>query len=580
MANNALNRLVKTFTYEGLNNATNNFTPVDINGAYKERISYDANGNIQTYLRNSETGTAKNNYSYTYTSGTNRLTGITNSVNTQTKMYGYDEIGNTTADGMQGMTNGVWNVYGKLQSATNKDGVNVIYTYSSDGQRISKKIGNTEEWYVRDASGNIMATYKNDASINSGDLSVTEIYKYGSSLLSVKDARINVENPVADNGIYTFESGNDNYILGDANGNTKLTIRDTRTQVPDPANPLLVLYYKAVVSTATFHSSYGANAKTYNGGFEQANFNGQRKSLEIGADAQTAEFWEYNGDVGRRWNVDPIPKHFLSNYSVFGGNPLLYSDPSGADFFKDKKGNIVWNNHHGKEGSKFKIKGKRYTNVGTSLTIRTNSEIRLPTDIAIGDFVAGSKLINKYTITGEYDKDGKFTRFTSTFERKTGATEIMPGLKIPGTESVSGKSNIDFPITKIGGTWVGYFEQHTQVNNAEAPGLKLYSGGNIVDVNVGVGVMIGSDGKFNLTIQHGTFPSVRMDIQFGKNPFAAIYDYQQASYTFSHITNQFTAAATVQKANQMATFQYYHNYLSQKLINQSWVKFLGFNAGK
>ncbi|MEO9023281.1 MAG: hypothetical protein ABI237_18550 [Ginsengibacter sp.] len=37
--------------YNGLNNATNVFTPVSIND-YKERISYDANGNIQSYLRN------------------------------------------------------------------------------------------------------------------------------------------------------------------------------------------------------------------------------------------------------------------------------------------------------------------------------------------------------------------------------------------------------------------------------------------------------------------------------------------------------------------------------------------------
>lgn len=333
--------------------------------------------------------------------------------------------------------------------------------------------------------------------------------------------------------------------------------------------------------TATLHSTFGANAKTYNGGFAQANFNGQRKSLEIGEHSQTAQYWEYNGDVGRRWNLDPISKHFLSSYSAFGDNPILYKDPSGADFYRDKKGNILWNDKRGKEGSRFKINGKRYTNIGTSITLRTNSEIRLPTDIAIGEFVAGSKLINTYTIRGEYDGKGNFKGFKSRFHRETGSTKIIEGLiELPGTESVPGKSNVNIPMFKLGGSWIGYFEQHTEVNDAESPGLKLYSGGNIVDVNVGVGVMIGSDGKFNLTIQHGTFPSVRVDIKTGKNPFAPIYDYQQASFTFTHVTNEFTAAATVQKANQMATLQYLHNYLSQKFINQSWIKFLGFNAGK
>ena len=55
-------------------------------------------------------------------------------------------------------------------------------------------------------------------------MTVTEQYKYGSSLLDVKDAKINVENPVADDGFTVFERGDDNYILADGNGNTKVTI--------------------------------------------------------------------------------------------------------------------------------------------------------------------------------------------------------------------------------------------------------------------------------------------------------------------------------------------------------------------
>lgn len=326
-----LNRLTKMDAYNGLNNASNTFTAITIND-YKERLTYDPNGNIKTYLRNGTGATINlNNYSYTYTAGTNKLASITNSVNAQTKNYAYDEIGNTTTDGMQGMTNAVWNVYGKLQSATNKDGASVTYTYSADGQRISKTVGAVTECYVKDATGNTMVTYKKEPAINNNDLTATGFYKYGSSLLSVKDAKINVEHPVVNNGTTTFERGNDNYILTDANGNTRVTIKDTRTQVPDPANPLLVLYYTANVSTATFSSTYGANAKTFNGGFEAANFNGQRKSLEIGADAQTAEFWEYNGDIGRRANVDPIPKVYESPYVGFGGNPICNIDPTGSD---------------------------------------------------------------------------------------------------------------------------------------------------------------------------------------------------------------------------------------------------------
>jgi len=44
-------------------------------------------------------------------------------MNTATKNYANYAIGNTTSDGMQGVANAVWNVYGKLKSLTNKDGL-------------------------------------------------------------------------------------------------------------------------------------------------------------------------------------------------------------------------------------------------------------------------------------------------------------------------------------------------------------------------------------------------------------------------------------------------------------------------
>lgn len=320
-----LNRLVAMDAYNGLNNATNTFTAITIND-YKERLTYDPNGNIKTYLRNGTGVTINlNNYSYTYTTGTNKLASITNSINAQTKTYGYDEIGNTTNDGMQGMTNAVWNVYGKLQSATNKDGAGVIYTYGASGQRINKKVGALEEWYVKDAGGNTMATYSKDPAVNSNHLSTTEFYKYGSSLLSIKNHVVDMEVLAVNNGVSTFTRGEDNYILTDANGNTRAIATDKRIQVADPVNTAQVLYYLADVKTANYYSSFGANAKTF-GQTPVVAFNGQRKSIEIGSDAQTALYWEYNGDVGRRANLDPKPNDAISPYAVFGNNPIWHID--------------------------------------------------------------------------------------------------------------------------------------------------------------------------------------------------------------------------------------------------------------
>jgi hypothetical protein len=50
----------------------------------------------------------------------------------------------------------------------------------------------------------------------------------------------------------------------------------------------------------------------------------------------TAEFWQYDSRLGRRWNLDPVDQVFLSNYSVNGCNPILFRDPRGAKFGKGK----------------------------------------------------------------------------------------------------------------------------------------------------------------------------------------------------------------------------------------------------
>lgn len=57
--------------------------------------------------------------------------------------------------------------------------------------------------------------------------------------------------------------------------------------------------------------------------------NGQEKSNEIFEGATTAEYWEYDSRLGRRWNKDPIVKPWESPYACFAGDPILYADPSG-----------------------------------------------------------------------------------------------------------------------------------------------------------------------------------------------------------------------------------------------------------
>ena len=43
----------------------------------------------------------------------------------------------------------------------------------------------------------------------------------------------------------------------------------------------------------------------------------------------SAEFWQYDSRLGRRWNVDPVFKEYESPYACFVGNPVWYMDSSG-----------------------------------------------------------------------------------------------------------------------------------------------------------------------------------------------------------------------------------------------------------
>ncbi len=107
---------------------------------------------------------------------------------------------------------------------------------------------------------------------------------------------------------------------------------DKQNSTPDG----VVDYYLPQVLTANDYDPFGmgmpgrkfAEDESYRYGF-----NGQEKSTEIepNGNSMTAEFWQYDARIGRRWNVDPVYKAYESSYGTFAGNPLWFSDFNGAD---------------------------------------------------------------------------------------------------------------------------------------------------------------------------------------------------------------------------------------------------------
>ena len=83
--------------------------------------------------------------------------------------------------------------------------------------------------------------------------------------------------------------------------------------------------------------------RTYtNGSSYRYSINGQEKTPEIAPNTTTAEFWQYDSRMARRWNVDPRPNVSISPYNCFAGNPIFYPDNKGDSIpakFYDEKGN-------------------------------------------------------------------------------------------------------------------------------------------------------------------------------------------------------------------------------------------------
>jgi len=64
------------------------------------------------------------------------------------------------------------------------------------------------------------------------------------------------------------------------------------------------------------------------------------------AGAYSAEYWEYDSRLGRRWNVDPIFKDWESPYATFSNNPIFMVDIKGdSGEYYDTNGKKLFVSH-------------------------------------------------------------------------------------------------------------------------------------------------------------------------------------------------------------------------------------------
>jgi RHS repeat-associated protein len=347
-----LNRLKGMEVSSGLDSLSNKWTPVQLTD-YKEDISYDANGNILTYSRMGNKASANkqmDDLTYNYKPGTNKLDYVHDTVDPSEYSvdiddqaagnYVYDSIGNLVKDVKEGISAIDWTLYGKIRSILKTDGTLIKYTYDVSGSRISKSVNGVETWYVRDASGNVMATYtKGDPGVNNGKLTKSETHLYGSSRLGINSLAINMEDEASQDEVYmpglgsglniNFKRGNKVFELSNHLGNVLATVSDKKW--------LQDGWYRADVRSAQEYYPFGMQmpGREYNTGGYRYGFNGKENDNEVKGEGNQQDygFRIYDTRIGKFLSVDPLsPKYpWYTPYQFAGNTPIQAADLDGLE---------------------------------------------------------------------------------------------------------------------------------------------------------------------------------------------------------------------------------------------------------
>jgi Effector protein len=160
--------------------------------------------------------------------------------------------------------------------------------------------------------------------------------------------------------------------------------------------------------------------------------NGQERDVELpGGSTFTALFWEYDGRIGRRWNLDSRPNKSFSYYSSFADNPIWFSDPFGdtlkithrTGFMGLKKETLTIRNCN-----LYNADGSNYTGKVTGFLRRTSRAIENISRGSEGESLLGEleSSTNVFTIV-----KGNENQFTPLSSNKSSAN-------IPELQSVTG----------------------------------------------------------------------------------------------------------------------------------------------
>ncbi len=311
--------------------------------------TYDGNGNINTMKRAGDDDSPydMDEFEYHYVSDKNQLEYVSDNTllsgnyaddidNQSSGNYIYDEIGNLIFDYNNGDELDItWNIYGKIWSIKKNDDPYLDFAYDAMGNRIMKKLYGEEEeiytYYVRDAQGNVMATYSRiDGATDV--ISISQQHIYGSSRLGYREKSIDMSTSLPTDYKYFRTLGEKRYEMVNHLGNVLAVITDRHKGVETTADDYSDQYLPDVVS-AQDYDPFGMvlEGRNWSAGNEyRYGFNNYENIDEIKGIQNIVDFGERIFDVriAKFMSIDPITGSypFQSPYVFAADNPIMFID--------------------------------------------------------------------------------------------------------------------------------------------------------------------------------------------------------------------------------------------------------------
>jgi len=365
-----LNRLTGQDAYTGLDTTTNSWSGLAHTDAWKERVSYDANGNIQRYDRHwYYNDPIMDSLTYHYETGTNKLLYVSEANTSYASVHGsddiedqpsgnyaYDEIGNLIKDSSENIPLGgiKWNVYGKITEISRTAATatsntrQVQYSYDAAGNRVGKKanyFGNTHvdyTWYVRDAQGNTLQVYTAGRDTSGGmalsdfDLLLSESYIFGSSRVGQVYRNSYAEYNFGGGTKYGGR-GNKFYEISNHLGNVLSVISDKKYGIADPLDTTKVGWYNPDIIKASDYYPFGMISRVgyYGSNDYRYGFNGKENDRDVKGDGNQIDYEKriYDPRLGRFLSQDPLIDKYpwYTPYQFAGNSPIANIDLDGEE---------------------------------------------------------------------------------------------------------------------------------------------------------------------------------------------------------------------------------------------------------